>query len=103
MDAERGYFSVLSDKNGYGSTSGNNTKHLAPQYIGNNSFRSAPTVSKEEWEALAISVVRDWHGRTLSAQEEELRSEGVISGDIVPTLPVAEHPVYYRKSSIQSS
>ena len=88
IEAERGYFSVLNEKNGHGAAA-----NVGPQ----SPFHAAEQLEQEEWEALEGDVVRNWHARTKSAQEEELRASGIIGAEaLTPSLPVGEqHPVYY--------
>jgi len=91
VEAEHGYFSVLSEKNGHGATGPHPPFHAAEQ------------LEQEEWEALEGDIVRNWHVRTKSAQEQELRASGIIKEEVVtPGLPTGEqHPVYYPWQEVE--
>jgi len=94
IEAERGYFSVLNEKNGAGAA-----VNVGP----GSPFHAAEQLEQEEWEALEGDIVRNWHARTKSAQEEELRASGIIAKEVTtPSLPVgSEHGVYYPWQEVE--
>jgi len=93
-EAEAGYFSVLSEKNGHGAA----PHYVPPAHAG--AFHAAAALDTEELVQLEGDIVGGWYGRRVSAQEEELRAMGILAqhgkcGDVDVAKAVGEHPVFY--------
>lgn len=91
VDQEAGYFSVLSEKNGPGAA-----QHYMPS-TNAGAFHAAAALATEELVQLEGDIVGNWHSRTLSVQEEELRAMGILTQgkEVDVAKAVGEHPVFY--------
>jgi len=90
VDAEAGYFSVLSEKNGHGAA-----QHYVPTPVG--AFHAAAALKTEELVQLEGDIVGNWYGRRFSEQEDELRAMGILAQgkEVDVAKAVGEHPVFY--------
>lgn len=83
-----GYFSPLA--------SHNTSSRYIPSSL-HTPFRTPAVLETEELHALESEIVGNWHARTLSAQEDELRAMGILAAgaEVDVAKAVGEHPVFY--------